>query len=54
MRERTTVRIDPVSATVARFLTLVCALHPLPGDPVQNHGQPVPAPTPGHLVLSAA
>ncbi|MCX4598011.1 hypothetical protein OG585_51990 (plasmid) [Streptomyces sp. NBC_01340] len=54
MRERTTVRIGPVSAAVARFLALVCAPHPLPADLVQEHGQPVPAPTSGHLALSAA
>ncbi|MFF1682927.1 hypothetical protein ACFVYG_43705 [Streptomyces sp. NPDC058256] len=54
MNKRTTVRIGPVSATVARFLRLVCALHPLLGDLVQDHGRPVPAPPPGHLVLSAA
>ncbi|MCX4460369.1 hypothetical protein OOK58_55865 [Streptomyces sp. NBC_01728] len=54
VRERTTVRIGPVSAAVARFLALVCAPHPLPADLVQEHGQPVPAPTSGHLALSAA
>jgi anti-anti-sigma factor len=54
VRERTTVRIGPVSVSVARFLALVCALHPLPADLVQDHGRPVPAPTSGHLALSAA
>ncbi|MEY9835651.1 STAS domain-containing protein [Streptacidiphilus sp. EB103A] len=43
VHERTTVRIGPVSATVARFRALVCALHPLPGDLVQDQalGAPV-------------
>ncbi|MFA3843617.1 hypothetical protein [Streptomyces aureus] len=54
VRERITVRIGPVSATVARFLELACALHPLPDDLVQDHGRPVPAPPSGHPVLSAA
>ena len=54
VRERTTVRIGPVSATVARFLALVCAPHPLPADLVQEHGPPVPAPASGHLALSTA
>lgn len=51
-REHTTVRIGPVSATMDRFLTLVCAMHPLPDDLFQNHGQPVPATAPALLALS--
>ncbi|MFE5029521.1 STAS domain-containing protein [Streptomyces sp. NPDC056656] len=37
VRAHSTVRIGPVSATVAHFLELVCDLHPLPGDLVQDH-----------------
>ncbi|WP_406456707.1 STAS domain-containing protein [Streptomyces sp. NBC_01622] len=54
VREGTTVRIGPVSASVARLFALVRALHPLPDGLVQDQGRPVPAPTPGRLVLSAA
>ncbi|WP_405930865.1 STAS domain-containing protein [Streptomyces sp. NBC_00827] len=54
VREGTTVRIGPVSVPVARFLALVCDLHLLPADLVQDHARPGPAPTSGYVVLSAA